>query len=96
MIFIETITRAQAIELLNGLYDGGAVVHYFNGAQWNIAISESLVITIDTSLDEDMPQIKTGDGAKSYLESGSNMSKELDENGRQIEFAKQLVYFNER
>jgi hypothetical protein len=43
-----------------------------------------------------MPQIKTGDGAKSYLESGSNMSKELDENGRQIEFAKQLVYFNER
>ena len=96
MIFIEKITRDQAIELLNGLYEGGAVVHHFNGAQWNIAISESLVITIDTSLDEDMPQIRTGEDAKSYLESGSNMLKDLDEDGRQIEFAKQLVYFNDR
>ncbi len=93
MIFIESITRQQSLQLLVVLYEMGARVHHFNGSQWYVEVSNDLVMVFDTSLESDIPQIRLNEDANDYQSSNSNTSDERDEQGRQIEFARLLGYY---
>ena len=93
MIFLESITRKQSLELLIVLYESGARVHHFNGSQWYVEVNPNMVMVFDTSLESDIPQIRLNEDANDYLTSNSNTSDERDELGRQKEFARLLGYY---
>lgn len=93
MLYIKETTRENVLRMLMSFYEMGCRVHHFNGSQWYVQLANDLVFICDTSRETDEPVFKIGSSAIDYLKSGSNMSYELDENGRQVEFKEQLNYF---
>jgi len=93
MIFLESITRKQSLEMLTVLYEAGARVHHFNGSQWYVEVNPKMVMVFDTSLENDMPQIRLNEDAEDYLTSNSNTYDVRDDNGRQFDFERLLGYY---
>ena len=93
MIFLESITRNQSLELLQVLYEAKARVHHFNGSQWYVEVNPKMVMVFDTSLESDMPQIRINEDAEDYLTSNSNTMDVRDDEGRQFDFERLLGYY---
>ena len=67
----------QVIDVLNSYLNAGARLHYFNGAQWYIALGEYGVAVIDSSLRENCTlQFMSGQKAYDYLKTSSNCTED--------------------
>ena len=71
------LNTIQVIAVLNSYLNAGARLHYFNGAQWYIALGEYGVAVIDSSLRENCTlDFMNGQEAYDYLKSSSNCREE--------------------
>ena len=67
----------QVIDVLNSYLNAGARLHYFNGAQWYIALGEYGVAVIDSSLRENCTlEFMSGQKAYDYLKTSSNCTED--------------------
>lgn len=67
----------QVIDVLNSYLNAGARLHYFNGAQWYIALGEYGVAVIDSSLRENCTlEFMSGQNAYDYLKTSSNCTED--------------------
>jgi hypothetical protein len=72
-----TLNTNQVIDVLNSYLNAGARLHYFNGAQWYIALGEYGVAVIDSSLRENCTlDFMSGQKAYDYLKTSSNCTEE--------------------
>ena len=72
-----TLNTNQVIDVLNSYLNAGARLHYFNGAQWYIALGEYGVAVIDSSLRENCTlDYMNGQQAYDYLKTSSNCTEE--------------------
>jgi hypothetical protein len=79
MRYAETIrlNTNQVINVLNSYLNAGARLHYFNGAQWYIALGEYGVAVIDSSLRENCTlDFMNGQQAYDYLKTSSNCTED--------------------